>query len=170
MSENPFNWLQRFYQNLRDGDWEHARGYGCAIVATGVPGLMFKLNLVSEPHDGIEAMSHPGWLFKFNMIGTSYEDIELDQIADNFAPLSISTKPFNWIVCCMREGEFIAACSSHRLGECIDILRDVVEGRRGYRRLRDAPTDLEESGGLHSPLIIEPNGRARPALPGEIPR
>lgn len=110
INDPAFDWLQRFFQGLCDGVWEHDLNYCCHIEST--PEL--------------------GWKFKFNLINTPFEDIELDEFFDG-------EPPANWLKCHMRDGEFIAACSALRLVECIEILRDVVEGRRGILRVNDPP-------------------------------
>ena len=47
-----FEWLQRFYLSLCNGDWEHS--YGCTI----------------------ENVDNPGWSFNFELRDTVYEDLE----------------------------------------------------------------------------------------------
>lgn len=80
-------------------------------------------------HDGgckIESMSDPGWRITFHLAGTIYEDRTLDELHEENGPLW-------WLKCSITDARFVATCSPRRLGECIEILRDVVEGRRGGR-------------------------------------
>lgn len=100
-AESSFIWLQSFFQSNCDGDWEHDYD-GCVI----------------------QSDSAPGWLLTFDLRGTPYACAELDELEDQTAPIS-------WLRCKIESGKFIANCSPKRLAECIDILRDVVEGRRG---------------------------------------
>ena len=115
MSENPFNWLQRFYQSLCNRKWEGDHNYACMIDNT----------------------TDPGWRFRFNLIGTSYEDMELGELRDESGPI-------DWLNCKMHDGLYVAMCSPRRLAQCIEILRDVVEGRRGIRRASDASAEETE--------------------------
>jgi hypothetical protein len=72
----------------------------------------------------IQSMSDPGWLLRFDLTGTEHENKRLDELADPRAPI-------DWLKCKPVDGVFEAQCSPRRLAECIEILRDVVEGRRG---------------------------------------
>lgn len=74
----------------------------------------------------ISTDSFPGWSLKFDLNCTSYADIELDE-------LESENGPFDQMKCRMKDGVFTAFCGPRQLAECIDILRDVVEGRRGRR-------------------------------------
>lgn len=93
-------WLQSFFQSNCDGNWEHDYD-GCRIASD----------------------SAPGWLFTFDLRGTPYENAKLDLLEDESAPIS-------WLRCQIADGKFTANCSPKRLAECIDLLRDVIEGRR----------------------------------------
>lgn len=73
----------------------------------------------------IESMSDPGWIFQFDLTGTPHDRKALEELEDRTGPLV-------WLKCKVENGVFEAQCSPKRLNECIDILRDLVEGRRGY--------------------------------------
>jgi hypothetical protein len=75
----------------------------------------------------IDTMSDPGWILKFDLTGTPFETKLLE-------PLEDKASPTVWLKCRAEDGVFVAQCSPRRLAECIDILRDVVEGRRGHER------------------------------------
>jgi hypothetical protein len=75
----------------------------------------------------MESGSAPGWRMTFDLNGTPYEGALLDELEDHLGPIS-------WMRCKIEGGRYIADCSPKRLAECIEILRDVVEGRRGEVR------------------------------------
>ena len=72
----------------------------------------------------IETMSDPGWLIRFDLRETEHAAKVLEELEDRASPLA-------WLKCRMEAGVFEGQCGPRRLAECIDILRDVVEGRRG---------------------------------------
>lgn len=72
----------------------------------------------------IDTMSDPGWRLEFDLTGTLYSGATLDLLEDQTGPLV-------WMKCEIVDGVFKAQCAPRQLGDCIQILRDVVEGRRG---------------------------------------
>ncbi len=56
MNVSDFNWLQEWYKNQCDGDWEHE--YGIKI----------------------ETVDNPGWYLTINLTGTEQENIIFDAV------------------------------------------------------------------------------------------
>jgi len=71
----------------------------------------------------IDTMSDPGWIFHFDLNGTPYADKTLELLEDR-------TSSMIWTRCEIKNGVFEAQCGPRQLRDCIDLLRDVVEGRR----------------------------------------
>lgn len=82
----------------------------------------------------IDTMSDPGWFFQFDLMETQHAGKFLEPLEDQSSALV-------WLRCKLEDGVFTAQCSPRRLGECIEILRDVVEGRRGMTKERSMRDD-----------------------------
>jgi elongation factor P hydroxylase len=59
MGIHDFDWLQEWYKNQCDGDWEHE--YGIKI----------------------ETVDNPGWYITINLIGTEHENIPFEPVNIN---------------------------------------------------------------------------------------
>jgi Immunity protein 53 len=56
MNQGILEWIQKYYQSLCDGDWEHSYGFK------------------------IDNIDNPGWVIRFDLEETSMENVEFTQV------------------------------------------------------------------------------------------
>ncbi|MFW6311621.1 MAG: immunity 53 family protein [Nanoarchaeota archaeon] len=101
MKNDILEWLQRWYLQNCNGDWEH--GYGVFI----------------------ETLDNPGWLIKINLEDTQYENIEVDKYKrqnknneDDWAHYKIENKIFQ------------GACGPLNLIEILQYFKDIIDKQK----------------------------------------
>jgi hypothetical protein len=109
-------WLEQWYRNQCDGDWEEQRGVS------------------------VESLDNPGWSLHVDLAGTSLEPRALDGIHrfDGEPPTDMAGEPVlvgepgkaykssgaNWMIVGIHQKKFLAAGDPARLRELIRAFRD----------------------------------------------
>ena len=75
MNNSVLDWIQKYYQSLCDGDWEHSYGFK------------------------IDNIDNPGWMINFDLEDTSMEDVEfarvrIERSEDDWLICSVENKVF----------------------------------------------------------------------------
>jgi len=96
---NYFDWLQNWYVNQCNGEWEHRYG-----VTMGT-------------------LDNPGWSVKIDLIGTSIEAIEMAPIEID----SGSGAAPDWLHCSVSDGQLLGFGDSHKLEKLVGVFRSWVE-------------------------------------------
>jgi hypothetical protein len=104
---DPFEWLERWYQEQCDGEWEHH--YGVTI----------------------ETLDNPGWLVQVDFRGIDPEALAADRV------LAVLGEPPGdengneggpiWMTCDIKSGRFIGAGDPTQLRAILAELRSFVE-------------------------------------------
>lgn len=97
MNNDDFMWLQNWYFNQCDGDWEHEFGIR------------------------IDTLDNPGWSIIINLEGTSLESKEFTIIKIQ------EKDENDWLVCRVLNHKFDAACGPTNLSKVLGIFRQWVE-------------------------------------------
>ena len=92
-------WLQSWYTDQCDGEWEHR--YGVRI----------------------ETLDNPGWLIRIDLTGTDLEDVPFAEVVHH-NPAS----EFDWVECRVGDKEFHGAGGPHNLEELLRVFRDWAVG------------------------------------------
>lgn len=100
--DNLLLWLQGWYVELCNGDWEHQYG---VVIST---------------------LDNPGWLLTVDLYETVFEGKSFMTIDET------GRSDTDWIYCKVENGSFQGAGGPHNLVEILRVFRNWVEEEGGY--------------------------------------
>lgn len=105
MSEDSeaLSWLQDWFANRCDGEWEHEWGVNLTTTAD------------------------PGWFLSIDLLDTPLAPRAFPRVDHN------AKGDAHWWICQVGEGHFLAACGVRDLAAAIGVFRDWAEGLGGAR-------------------------------------
>jgi hypothetical protein len=99
MTKDNIGWLQGWYFENCDGDWEH------------------------DERISIQTLDNPGWKLEVNLEGTQQEDLKTD-----FFERQSQENEDDWVHFKIEEGYFRGHCGPLNLTELIGYFRELVGG------------------------------------------
>ncbi|MCO5160825.1 MAG: immunity 53 family protein [Mesorhizobium sp.] len=100
MTDDALKWLEDWYSDQCDGDWEHQNGIDIGNI------------------------DNPGWTLKVDLTGTSLENIPFEEVLHNY-----DDEVF-WWRCWRDAREFHAVCGARNLRSVIGVFRTWVEANQ----------------------------------------
>lgn len=100
---NDFLWLQQWYNQHCDGDWEHGNGIS------------------------ISTIDNPGWRITIDLENTELKIKKFKPIDVQGIPAT------NWITCFVRNYKFEGACGPTNLTQILAVFREWVENHQEHK-------------------------------------